>query len=305
MSTDQPTPNEDQPVEEQKQAEAAESNPSNASAAPETAAPQDSASAAAPVKKVLIGSQRDVADKSLSPAQPKAVQTAKSNPVAIAGSETSVAETEQPAAEIHSMAGLEGDLEAVDRLFAAGFRMMAPVHFFDNEVGGSAHGTDKAGLSEFGRQVIARQEELGIAVDLAHASAPLIDDVLAVATKPVINSHTGVAATCPGPRNLTDTQLRRIAETDGVIGIAFFETAVCGKDVAAVVAAIQHAVQVAGIDHVGFGSDFDGAVGVPWDVTGIGLLTEALRDAGFSEDELRKLAGENVARVLGETLPER
>lgn len=198
---------------------------------------------------------------------------------------------------------LEGDAKAVDRLFDAGYRMMAPVHFFDNQLGGSAHGAEKGGLTTFGRTVIERQEQLGIAVDLAHASPALIDDVLAMAKKPVLNSHTGVLGTCDSPRNLSDKQLKGIAATGGVIGIAFFEEAVCGKDVGAIVKAIQHAVKVAGIDHVGFGSDFDGAVAVPFDVTGLGVLTEALREAGFKDREIEKLAGENVLRALGKTLP--
>lgn len=199
---------------------------------------------------------------------------------------------------------LEGDLEAVDRLFAAGYRMIAPTHFFDNEVGGSAHGVDKGGLTEFGRKVIARQEALGIAVDVSHGSAELIDDVLEVSTKPVLNSHTGVKGSCDSPRNLTDEQLRGIAKSGGVVGIAFFEEAVCGRTVDDIVKAIQHAVKVAGIDHVGFGSDFDGAVGTPFDATQIGRLTEALREAGFDDTEVAKIAGGNVVRALGQTLPD-
>lgn len=198
---------------------------------------------------------------------------------------------------------LEGDIEAVDRLFDAGYRMMAPVHFFDNELGGSAHGWDKGGLTDFGRQVIARQEALGIAVDLAHASPALLDDVLDVATKPVLNSHTGVKATCDSPRNLSDDQLRRIAANGGVVGIAFFEEAVCGKNVDAIVAAILHTIEVVGVDHVAFGSDFDGAVAVPFDVTGMAQLTAALHDAGLDDEALAKVSGQNVLRVLEQTLP--
>ena len=86
---------------------------------------------------------------------------------------------------------IENQLENVDTLFDAGFRIAGLTHFFDNEVGGSAHGLAKGGLTPLGRQVIARLEEKAMLVDLAHASRPLIDDVLAMATRPVLVSHTG------------------------------------------------------------------------------------------------------------------
>lgn len=110
---------------------------------------------------------------------------------------------------------LQGKLENVDRLFDAGFRMTGLTHFFDNEVGGSAHGLEKGGITPFGRQVVARLESRGMLIDLAHASKPLIDDVLVMAKRPVLVSHTGVAGTCPGPRNLSDDHLKRIAATGG------------------------------------------------------------------------------------------
>ena len=114
---------------------------------------------------------------------------------------------------------LEGRLENLDRLYDAGFRIAGLTHFFDNEVGGSAHGLNKGGLTPLGRQVIERLEAKHMLVDLAHASRPLIDDVLAMATRPVLVSHTGVEGTCPGTRNLSDKHLRAIAATGGVIGI--------------------------------------------------------------------------------------
>lgn len=204
---------------------------------------------------------------------------------------------------IEGMHAAEGDLEAVDRLFKSGFRIMAPVHFFDNELGGSAHGIDKGGLTDFGKQVVRRQEELGIAVDLAHGSEALIDDVLAMARKPVISTHTGVRGTCDRGRNLSDAQLQGIARTGGVVGIAFFEEATCGKDTESAVKAILHAVSVIGEDHVAFGSDFDGSVATPWDITGLPQITAGLREAGLSEAAIEKISGENTLRVLRQTLP--
>ena len=198
---------------------------------------------------------------------------------------------------------LEGDLQAVDRLYDAGYRMFAPAHFFDNEVGGSAHGWDKGGLTDFGRQVIQRQEELGIVLDLAHASPRVVTDALAIATRPVVVSHTGVKATCDSARNLSDAQIRGVAATGGVVAIGFFQNAVCGTTLDDIVAAIMHTVEVVGADHVGFGSDFDGAEAMPFDATGMGQLTEALRARGLSDEDVAKIAGGNVVRVLGQTLP--
>jgi microsomal dipeptidase-like Zn-dependent dipeptidase len=205
---------------------------------------------------------------------------------------------------LEGLHALEGRLENVDGLFEAGFRMMGLSHFFDNEVAGSAHGADKGGLTPFGDQVVARMEALGIALDVAHAAPQAVEDALARATKPVVVSHTGVAGTCPGPRNLKDDQLRRIAAKGGVVGIGFFEGAVCGDDVAAIVRAIQHARAVAGPGAVAFGSDWDGAVATPFDAAGLPQLSAALLDAGVAPDELRGIAGENALRVLRATLPD-
>ncbi len=198
---------------------------------------------------------------------------------------------------------LEGKLENVDRLYDAGFRITGLTHFFDNEVGGSAHGLEKGGLTPFGREVIAKLEAKGMLVDLAHASKPLIDDVLAIAKRPVLVSHTGVAGTCPGPRNLTDDHLRRIAATGGVIGIGYWDGAVCDPSIPSIVKAIRYAVDKVGVDHVALGSDNNGATSQPFDVTGLPQLTEALQKAGFSESDIRAIMGGNVQRLLLQNLP--
>ena len=198
---------------------------------------------------------------------------------------------------------LEGKLENVDRLYDAGFRIAGLTHFFDNEVGGSAHGMEKGGLTPFGRQVVAKLEAKGMLIDLAHASKPLIDDVLAVAKRPVLVSHTGVAGTCPGPRNLTDDHLKRIAATGGVVGIGYWDGAVCDPAVPSIVRAIRYAVDKVGVAHVALGSDFNGATRTPFDVTGLPQLTEGLIQAGFSEDDIRAIMGGNVQRLLLQSLP--
>ncbi|MHB1172591.1 MAG: dipeptidase [Lacisediminihabitans sp.] len=198
---------------------------------------------------------------------------------------------------------LEGRLENLDVLYDAGFRMIGPTHFFDNELGGSAHGESKAGLTDFGRQVIRRMEEKHITVDLAHASTQMIEDVLNMATRPVVVSHTGVKGTMDNNRNLSDVQIRRIAATSGVIGIGFWETATGGTDARAIAKAIRYTVNLVGVEHVGLGSDFDGSVKEPFDATGLVQITEVLMAEGFSHDEIGKVMGGNVLRVFGENLP--
>lgn len=197
---------------------------------------------------------------------------------------------------------LEGDLGHLQGLYDAGLRMLGLAHFFDTEVSGSAHGVDKGGLTELGRRVVAESERLGIVVDLAHSSPATLSDVVALATKPVVVSHSGVRGTCGGPRNLTDRQLEAVAATGGVVGIALFPGAVCGDDVAATVAAIEYAAGVVGVDHVALGTDFDGAVTAPIDSSGLALVTEGLLERGFTRHEVAKIIGGNAVRVLRQTL---
>lgn len=198
---------------------------------------------------------------------------------------------------------LEGKLENVDKLVSAGFRMAGLTHFFDNEVGGSAHGLEKGGLTPLGRQVVQRLQDKGVLIDLAHASKATIDDVLAMTTKPVLVSHTGVVGTCPGPRNLSDAHLQRIADTGGVVGIGYWEGAVCQADVPNIVRAIRYAVDKVGVAHVALGSDFDGATSMPFDATGVALVTQGLLEAGFTEAQVRAIMGGNVQRLLLAQLP--
>ena len=127
--------------------------------------------------------------------------------------------------------------------------------------------------------------------------------LLAMARRPVLVSHTGVEGTCPGPCNLTDDHLQRIAATGGVVGIGYWEGAVCDASLAGVVKAIRYAVGKVGVAHVALGSDFDGATRMPFDATGLPALTDALRKAGFSVGDVRAIMGGNVQRLLLQSLP--
>lgn len=200
---------------------------------------------------------------------------------------------------------LEGRIQNLDTLFDAGFRMMAPVHMFDNAVAGSAQGVRQSGLTDLGREVVRRMEELGAIVDLAHASDTTIREVVGIATKPVVVSHSGVRGTCDNPRNLTDEQIRAIASTGGIVGVGFWDRAVCGTSPRDIARAIRYTAELVGVEHVGLGSDFDGTVQTPFDAGGMALLTEALMEEGFKDDEIALIMGGNAVRVLHTVLPSR
>jgi microsomal dipeptidase-like Zn-dependent dipeptidase len=198
---------------------------------------------------------------------------------------------------------LDGDLANIDTLFDAGFRMMAPTHFFDNDIAGSAHGVNKGGLTDKGREMIKRMEAKRMIVDLAHASPLAIDDVLAIATRPILVSHTGVKGICDNTRNLSDEHLKRVAATGGVIGIGYWETATCGTDARAIARAIRYTANLIGVEHVGLGSDYDGAVTEPFDTTGLVEITDALIAEAFTETEIEMIMGGNMVRLLAQSLP--
>lgn len=200
---------------------------------------------------------------------------------------------------------LDGKLENVEELYRMGVRMVGLTHFIDNEAGGSAHGTSRAGLSEFGRKALTALEQRRMIIDLAHASPALVDDVLARGKTPPVVSHTGVRGTCPNERNLTDDQLKRIAAKGGLISIGFWRIATCGDDADAAARAIVHAANIAGARHVALGSDFDGAVAQPFDASGLPLLTQALLAQGMPEKDIAQVMGGNALRFLAENLPAR
>ena len=199
---------------------------------------------------------------------------------------------------------LEGNLDNLPALYDAGYRMMSPAHFTDTAIGGSAAGVNKGGLTTLGRTWVKQMEARGMLIDVAHASADTLRDVTQMATKPVVVSHTGVKGVCNNNRNLGDNQLRAVAATGGIIGVGFWDVATCGTDAAAIARAIRYTVGVVGAEHVGLGSDFDGAVTEPFDSGGMALLTQALMEQGMSEHDIRLVMGENFARVLGEVLPQ-
>ncbi len=200
---------------------------------------------------------------------------------------------------IEGLHDLEGNLGNLDRLHDAGFRMAGLTHFFDNDLAGSMHGLKKGGLTPKGRAAIRRMENLGMIVDLAHCSHACVADILAMATRPVVSSHGGVQATCKVNRNLTDDEIRGVAKTGGVIGIGYWDAAVCGTSPRDTARAMKHVRDLVGIGHVALGSDYDGATTVRFDTSQLVQVTQALIDEGFTPQEIRAAMGGNALRVIG------
>lgn len=199
---------------------------------------------------------------------------------------------------IEGLHGLEGKLANLDKLYAAGFRMAGLTHFFDNDLAGSMHGLKKGGLTPLGRQVVAAMEAKGMIVDIAHCSSACVADILKIARRPVVSSHGGVQATCKVNRNLSDAQIRGVAATGGLVGIGYWDTAVCDTSPASIAKAMKHVRDLVGIQYVALGSDYDGATTVRFDTSKLAQVTQALIDAGFSDEEIRAAMGGNAIRVL-------
>ena len=200
----------------------------------------------------------------------------------------------------HVMKKIPEDLE---ELYHKGFRIIGLSHLTDNHLGGSAQGIEKGGLTEVGRKAVKRIEELHMIIDLTHASPALMDDVLSIASRPVLVSHTGVKGCVNNNRNLSDEQLKAVASKGGLIGIGFWEEAVGQQGVESIVNSIKYASDLLGVKHIALGSDFDGGVAVPFDATGMVHITEGLMNRGFSKEEINMIMGENAFNFLVKVLP--
>ena len=200
---------------------------------------------------------------------------------------------------------LEGELDNVERLYAAGYRMIGLQHFFDNKLGGSLHGSSKQGLTLFGKQVVARLLSLGIAVDLAHSSEQVVEDVLDLVDAPILVSHTGTHGHCASARNIRDELMQRIAAHGGVIGIGFWDDAICDASPEGIARQVIAAIDLVGEDAVALGSDYDGTITAHFDVSELPALTTALLNAGLTETQIRKVMGENVVSFLQRALASR
>jgi membrane dipeptidase len=216
---------------------------------------------------------------------------------------------------------IDGSLAVLRGFARLGVRYLTLTHNDNTPWADSA--TDKPahdGLTDFGREVVAEMNRLGMLVDLSHVAATTMHDALDVSSAPVIFSHSSCRAVTDHPRNVPDDVLERLSGNGGVVMVAYVPAFV--NDAAAawaagnrkapappttvddVVAHVEHARGVAGIEHIGLGSDYDGVAAFPegmGDVTGHAVLLERLAQRGWSSADLARLLGDNILRVLDAT----
>ena len=200
------------------------------------------------------------------------------------------------------------DIKNIRKFKDMGVNYITLCHSKDNDICNSSTNTADAskGLTPFGKKVVKEMNKLGMLIDLSHASEGTFWDVVKLSKDPVFASHSGVMALCNSDRNLTDDQLRALAKNGGVIQICIFKRYQNNKPEEAsiddVVAHIDHAVKMAGIDHVGIGSDFDGGgglLGCNGDNDMIQITVKLLK-LGYTEEDIRKIWGGNFFRVMNQ-----
>lgn len=203
---------------------------------------------------------------------------------------------------------LDGEIANVARLRAAGVRMFAPAHVMDNALAGSGTGRLAGGLTDYGREVIAELEAQSIVVDLAHMSRGGIEAALPLLRRPFVLSHTGLTDIAgsasrlrrfsASTRNVPASLAREIGAAGGVVGIALATQLLGGSTLAAAVRTFRAALDAAGPDHVGIGSDMDGALRMLIDVEGLPALADALVESGMNEPAVAAVMGGNAVRLL-------
>jgi membrane dipeptidase len=233
----------------------------------------------------------------------------------------------RPIAFIHAIEGghaIDGKLENLQTFFDRGVAYMTLAHFFENEITNPCYpwpeniqkfgwfSSDRditLGLKSFGEQVVEKMVEMGMLIDLSHSTPPARTRIYEMVGKraPLIATHVGAYEINPDPYNLQDWELRKVADSGGVIGVIFMNYWLMPREsnrgLNFVVRTIEHFVDVAGIEHVAFGSDFDGFTDPPDDLrdaSELPKLTQHLVAEGFARDEITKILGGNALRVLRE-----
>jgi membrane dipeptidase len=201
------------------------------------------------------------------------------------------------------------DVKQIDRFLDRGLRLVSPCHAKNTGLASAATGAKvDFGLTDAGKELAERVYARGALMDVSHVSDATFADIAAIARAhgaPVVATHSNARALARVPRNLTDAQLRVIAETGGVAGLNFHAQFVNGTNeatLADVVKQAEYMVKVAGIDHVAMGTDFDGGIRTPEgldDAGAVPALAKALRQRGMSYDDVLKIFSLNALRVLG------
>ena len=201
---------------------------------------------------------------------------------------------------------LDGKIENLRHFKERGIVYMTLCHNGDNDICDSARGEHTHnGVSAFGREVIHEMNRLGIMVDLSHAAEKSFYDALELSATPIVCSHSSCRALCDHPRNLTDDQMRALAQRGGVMQVTLYHGFLVKNGEATIEDAMRHldhAISIMGIDHVGLGTDFDGDGGIRGMANSSELLnyTRELLKRHYSEEDIQKLWGGNFLRVMNE-----
>lgn len=199
---------------------------------------------------------------------------------------------------------LEGDLKNVENFANRGITYITLCHNGDNNVCDSCRGKQTfGGLSDFGKQVVKEMNRLGILVDLSHAGEQTFYDCIRESEKPIVCSHSNCRSLCDHPRNLTDDQMRALAENGGIMQITMYPGFLQKDENATILDALKHlkhAISIMGIDHVGIGTDFDGDGGVPGlrNASEMINLTRLLIKEDYTDEEIEKIWGGNWMKLL-------
>jgi microsomal dipeptidase-like Zn-dependent dipeptidase/GMP synthase-like glutamine amidotransferase len=199
---------------------------------------------------------------------------------------------------------LEGDLQNVKHFAERGVVYITLCHNGDNDICDSARGNNThGGVSAFGEQVIREMNRLGLMVDLSHAGEKSFYDALNISSTPIVCSHSSCRALCDHPRNLTDEQMRRLAQAGGVMQVTLYNGFLVREGEATILDAfahLEHAISIMGIDHVGLGTDFDGDGGICGlrDSSELLQFTRQLLSRRYSEADIQKIWGGNFLRVM-------
>ena len=199
---------------------------------------------------------------------------------------------------------IDGSLAVLRTLYRLGVRAMTMTWNDNNELSGAAMARRQKGLTETGKDVIDEMCRIGMAIDVSHSSDKTIDDILERTTRPIFASHSNARAVHPSPRALSDRHIKEIANMGGVIGVNFYYQQLTAKPRATIqdiVRHMAHIAEVGGVEVCAIGSDFDGMQQYPADLKSgkdFPALTDALLKAGFSEQEVYRMAYQNLHDYL-------
>ncbi len=204
---------------------------------------------------------------------------------------------------------LQGDLASLRTFYRLGVRSICLTWNHRNEIAdGVADASSNGGLTPFGKRVVKEMNSLGMIIDVSHLSEKGFWDVVYESEQPFMASHSNAKAICSHQRNLTDMQLKAIAEKDGVVGINFYPSFLnhSGEaDVDDIIRHIEHMAEVMGCDHIGIGADFDGIEKTPKGISGIQDIEEVfdrLAKLNYKEEDIHKIAGGNFLELIKKVL---